>query len=170
MSEDKQCLLRDSTEGRCLEEACGKNMLDECTFSCLAMIETGNECQLSAQLLLLSNDVFVVGCTKVLFLPSFSLSCSTCCLRNMRRTTHWLRNGMGEQSTLRITKPDTAQSERTLVRLIDTSSLIARLYQAKGEKTVLHTIHGLIVSSCVVFSRVPRTTHMVHFGFTLRAW
>ena len=30
MSEDKQCLQRDTTEGRCLEEGCGKNMLDDC--------------------------------------------------------------------------------------------------------------------------------------------
>ena len=97
-------------------------MLDECMFLCLAMIETGNECQLSAQPLLLSNDAIVVGCTEVFFLPSFSLCRSTCCLRNMRRTTRWLRYGMGEQSTLRITKPGTAQSRRALVRLIDTLS------------------------------------------------
>ena len=30
MSEDKQCLQRDTTEGRCLEEGCGKNMPDVC--------------------------------------------------------------------------------------------------------------------------------------------
>ena len=30
MSEDKQCLQRNTTEGRCLEEGCGKNMLDVC--------------------------------------------------------------------------------------------------------------------------------------------
>ena len=30
MNEDKQCLQRDTTEGRCLEEECGKNMLDVC--------------------------------------------------------------------------------------------------------------------------------------------
>ena len=30
MSEDKQCLQRHTTEGRCLEEGCGKNMLDVC--------------------------------------------------------------------------------------------------------------------------------------------
>ena len=39
----------------------------------LAVIETGNECQLSAQLLLLSNGAIVVGCTEVLFQSSFSL-------------------------------------------------------------------------------------------------
>ena len=30
MTEDKQCLQRDNTESRCLEEGCGKNMLDVC--------------------------------------------------------------------------------------------------------------------------------------------
>ena len=30
MSEDKQCLQRDITEVTCLEEGCGKNMLDVC--------------------------------------------------------------------------------------------------------------------------------------------
>ena len=33
MNEDKQDLQRDTTEGRCLEEACGKNMLDVVVIS-----------------------------------------------------------------------------------------------------------------------------------------
>ena len=73
MSEDKQCLRRDTTEGRCLEEGYGKNTLGDCMFVCLVIIETGNECQFSAQLLLLSHDAIVVGCTEVLFQPSCSL-------------------------------------------------------------------------------------------------
>ena len=73
MSEGKQCLRRGTTEGRCLEEVYGKNTLDDCMFLCLAMIEIGNECQFSAQLLLLSDDAFVVGCTEVLLQPSFCL-------------------------------------------------------------------------------------------------
>ena len=44
-----------------VEASCGKNTLDDCMFLPLAMIETGNEWQLSAQLLLLSNDAIVVG-------------------------------------------------------------------------------------------------------------
>ena len=67
----------------------------------IAMIKTGNESQPSAQLLLLSNDASVVGCTEVLFQPSFSSCCSTCCPRNMKRTTRWLRYGVGEQSAMR---------------------------------------------------------------------
>ena len=35
------------------------------------MIGTGNESQFSAQLLFLSYDAIVVGCTEVLFQPSF---------------------------------------------------------------------------------------------------
>ena len=70
------------------------------------------------------NDAVVAGCTEVLFQPVFSL----CCLRNMRRTTRWLRYGVGEQSTMRITKPDTAQSERALVRPLDILILDSRQY------------------------------------------
>ena len=49
MIEDKQCLQRDTTEGRCLEEGCGEEhasclcdptVNDEYT----AMVKTGNEC------------------------------------------------------------------------------------------------------------------------------
>ena len=70
------------------------------------------------------NDVIVVGCTEMLFQTSFSLWCLTRCVQNLS-SSRWLRYGVGEQSTVRITTPDTAQSERALVRLIDTSSLIA---------------------------------------------
>ena len=60
MSEDKQCLQRDTTEGRCLEEECGKNMLDVCCEvtsyeECNAMVETGNVCQHTAFMLLHGN-------------------------------------------------------------------------------------------------------------------
>ena len=70
------------------------------------------------------DDAIVIGCTEVLFQPSFSL----CCLRNMRRSTRWLRYDVAEQSTTRITKPDTAQSERAIVRLVDTLILDGRLF------------------------------------------
>ena len=114
----------------------------------IAMIETGNESQLSAQLLLLSHDAAVVCCTEVLFQPSFSLSCSTCCPRNMRRTTRWLRYSVREQSTMRITRPYTAQSERALVRLVDTSSLQAVCIKPE-ESCTCHTCIDC-VTSCVV--------------------
>ena len=79
------------------------------------------------------NDAVAIGRTEVLFRPSFSL----CCLRNTRRSTRWLRYGVAEQSTMRITRPPTAQSERALVRLIDTPSLIAVCIPSH-EKNVAH--------------------------------
>ena len=71
------------------------------------------------------DDANVVVCSEVLFQPCFSLvECLTRCLQTLS-STRWLRYGVGEQSTMRITTPDTAQSERALVRPIDTSSLMA---------------------------------------------
>ena len=137
----------------------------------VAMVETGNESQPSAQLLLLSNDATAVGCTEVLFQPSFSLCCltrclqnlsSTCCLRNMRRTTRWLRYGVGDQSTLGITRPDTAQSERALVRLIDTSSLEAVCIKPRESCTC----HPRI--DCVTFCVVLFVLHAHHHTRTSR--
>ena len=68
------------------------------------------------------NDAVVVGCTEVSFQTSFSLCCLTRCLQSLS-STRWLRYGVGEQITMRVT--DTAQSERALVRRFDTSSVIA---------------------------------------------
>ena len=60
---------------------CGKNMLMvgiesaaelEALLMARTQRQTGNESQLSAQLLLLSNDAVVIGCTEVLF-PKFLL-------------------------------------------------------------------------------------------------
>ena len=140
----------------------------------IAMIETGNESQPSAQLLL-SNDATVVGCTDVLFQPSFSLCCltrclqslsSTCCLRNMRRTTRWLRCCVGDQSTLSITRPDTTQSERAVVRLIDTSSSSLEAVCIKPKESC--TCHPCIdcVTSCVVLL----VLHAHTTARVLRAW
>ena len=136
------------------------------------MIETGNESQPSAQLLLLIDDATVVGCTEVLFQPSFSLCCSTRCLqslssnmlsRNMRRTTRWLRYGVGDQRTISITRPYTAQSERALVRLIDTSSLQAVCIKPK-ESCTCHPCVDCVTSFVVLlvlfarhYTRTSRT-------------
>ena len=85
MNEDKQCLQRDTTEGRCLEEGCGKNMLDYSMFL-FRMVTT---------------------CCCSVTLPSWSVArkcCSRqvsscvaqpCYLRNMRYTTRWLWFGLG---------------------------------------------------------------------------
>ena len=51
---------------RCLEEVCGKNMLDVCCVLAsydgyIATVKIGNECQLSAYMLLLGNLATAVG-------------------------------------------------------------------------------------------------------------
>ena len=71
-----------------------------------------------------------------------------CCLRNMRRSKRWLRYGVGAQSTMRIKRLDTAQSERALVRFIDTSSLQAVCIKPK-ESCTCHPCTDC-VTSCVV--------------------
>ena len=82
MSEDKQCLQRDNTEGRCLEEGCGKNKLDVCMFLCrmvstpdehIAMAKAGNECQPTVYMSLHGNTAIVVCCAEVMFQTSFLL-------------------------------------------------------------------------------------------------
>ena len=98
-------------EGR--EEKCGKKMLDVCCVPTshdeyITIVKTGNECQLSAYMLLLGKCAVVVCCAEVLFQPSFLLV--VCVLH-------------AEWSTERTTEPDTAQTERVLTRLVDTASL-----------------------------------------------
>ena len=128
------------------------------------MIETGNvstfspNCCCSVTMLLWS--VAWKCCSSQVF----SLCCSTCCPRNMRRTTRWLRYGVGEQSTMRFTRPYTAQSERALVRLIDTSSLQAVCIKPKESRTCHPCID--CVTSCVVLlvlhaHHYTRTSRMV---------
>ena len=52
----------------------------------IAMVKTGNECQLSVYMLLHGNNATAVCCAEVLFQPSFSLChqtrCLVCCMRN----------------------------------------------------------------------------------------
>ena len=131
------------------------------------MMETGNECQVSAYLLLLSNVAIVVGCTEVLFQPSFSLCCSTCCLRNMRRTTRWLRNGVGDQSTPSTTERDSAQTERVLTRLVvhSPSRRQPSVSSQKRENSVAHT-HPCIdrVILCCLLSRYTHNSSWSTLG------
>ena len=66
------------------------------------MVKTRNECQLSANMLLLGKFATVVCCAEVLFHPSFfHVACTL----------------QAEWSTERTTEPDTAQTERVLTRL-----------------------------------------------------
>ena len=79
-------------------------------------------------------------------------------------TTRWSWHGLGEQSTLRITEPDTArtETERAPTSPDETHLHDSRLYQAKRQ---MHTIHARIIPSCVVSAR---TVHVV-LEPTLRA-
>ena len=56
----------------------------------IAMVKTGNECQLSVYMLLHGNNATAVCCAEVLFQPSFSLChqtrCLVCCMRNEVRS------------------------------------------------------------------------------------
>ena len=72
--------MREKQEGvngdRAMGIWCGKNMLDVCCVPTsydenIAMVKTGNECQLSAYMLLLGKFAIVVCCAEVLLQPSF---------------------------------------------------------------------------------------------------
>ena len=114
------------------------------------------------------HDAIVVGCTELLFQPSFSLCCLTRCLQSLS-STRWLRYCVGEQRTMRITTSDTAQSERALVRLIGTSSWEAVCIKP-WKDCCAHVIHELTVTSCVVFSPDTRRQLIVPSEPSLRAW
>ena len=93
MNEGKQCLQRDVTGSRCLEEGYGKIMLDVYCVptsygECIAMAKTGNECQLLAFMLLLGKFSTVVCCAEVLFQPSFSRVENTLSLELCHGTHH----------------------------------------------------------------------------------
>ena len=119
----------------------------------IEVVKTRNDCQLTAYLLPLSNVA-----TEVLFQSSFSLC-------RLKRTTRWLWYGLDEQSTQHSTESDTArtETERVPTRPDDTSSVTAVC-----EKSVAHVIHDVIVTSCVVLSRVPRTTRRFFWALTSR--
>ena len=112
---------------------------------CIAMVKTGNECQLSAYMLLVGNLATAVCCAEVLFQQSFFVS-----LNALPGVLH------AEWSTKRTTEPDTAHTERALTRLFNTASLDSRLHQSS--KRVFHNIHVLSL-----FPPVFRWTSLVGF-------
>ena len=77
MNEGKQCLQRAVTGSRCLEDGCGKIMLDVCCVLTsfdenIATDKIGNECQLSANMLLLGK---FFNCGRGSVVPAKILSC-----------------------------------------------------------------------------------------------
>ena len=73
-----------------------------------------------------------------------------------------------ERSTKRTTEPDTAQTERELIRLVDTASLDSRLH--KSSKRVFHNIHVLSLFHAVLSLLVLHAQLFVVLGFRLRAY
>ena len=124
------------------------------------MVETGNECQHTAYLLP-HVKLYHGGLMYGSVVPAkFLLGCVTRCLRSMRHPTSGLWSG--ERRTMRTTERDTAQTKRALLReSFDTSSGISRVYPSK--RSVAHTVHALIGSSCVLSSRVLRRPHQSPF-------
>ena len=140
-------------------------MLDVCSVPTsydeyIATVKTGNDCQLSAYILLLGKFATMVCCAKVLFQPSF---------------LHVVSTLHAEWSTDRTTKPDTAQTqtERVLTRLVDTASLDSRLHQvciSQATRVFLHNIHVLTLFHPVLSLPVLHAQLFVVPRFTLRAW
>ena len=157
MNEDKQCLQRDTTEGRCLEEGCGKNMLDDCMFLCRTSVSFQPTCCCSVTLLMWS--VARKCCSSQVSL----CVAQHCYLRNMRHTTRWLWYGLRDQSTLRITEPDTARTEtqRAPMSPYETHFHDSRLYRAKERVLAHHPRTDCLILCC----RCPRCMHNSSWSF-----
>ena len=158
MIEDKQCLQRDTTECRCLEEGCGKNMLDVCCIitssdEYVAVIKTGNECELQ-NYMLLPSKLRYGGLLDETVVPAKFLLMSLNTLPEEHETPNALVVVWSlELSTLRITDRDTAQTERILiVTHLWTAVWLLPLYP-ESRKECLHTIHVLIDSRLVLPTR-----------------
>ena len=97
------------------------------------MIETGNALQLSDYLLLLSHVATVVGCTEVLFQPSFSLCRSTLLPVEDEVYNALVVVWSGRRSMLRITEPDTTrtETERAPTSPDETHHHESRLYRSQ---------------------------------------
>ena len=129
---------------------CGKNMLDvyRDPRGCneyIAMVKTGSECHLTD------------------YMSSRGKNCYGSLLRESVVPTKFLLVllntlpvgcGMGwERSTLRITGRDTAQTERILMRLVDTSSLDSRLHHSGKRVFARHPCIELCLLSCCLCQR-----------------
>ena len=131
MIEDKQCLQRDTTQGRCLEEGCGKNMLDvnvipRCMMSTRqwSRSETNvrweNTCRHTVTI------ATKVCCARTLFKAKLLLGLVLNTLPAESETYNALvvmvcSGERSTRSTQRITERDTAQTERMLARIVITA-------------------------------------------------
>ena len=118
------------------------------------MVKTGHECQLSAYMLLLSNLAVAWKCC-------FS-QVSLVSLNALLGVLH------AEWSTKRTTEPDTAQTERVVTRLVDTTSLDSRLHLS-SKRVSLHNICVLTLFRPALSLPVSHAQLFVVLGYTLRA-
>ena len=181
MTEDKQCLQRDATEGRCLEEGCGKNMLDVYVIP-RCMMSTRQWSRLETNV-----------CWETTCRHTVTFASKVCCARTRFKAKFFFRlvlntlpaesetyNALvvmvcsGERSTRstnRVTERDTAQTERILDKTCDHSTpLDSRSVSSHGKRNNIAQQPCLAsVPSCVVEPRVTRTLSVVPEP-TLRAW
>ena len=120
-----------------------------------ATAKAGNECQPTVYMSLHGDIAIVVCCAEVLFQTSCSLCCSTRCERNLSHPTRCL--WYGRTGTKHADHDGTWHRTYSLSAHSLTPHPNSRLYPSK--RSVAHTIHALIVTSCVVTSRVPRRPH-----------
>ena len=181
MTEDKQCLQRDTTEGRCLEDGCGKNMLDFYVIPrCMMSTRQWSRPETNV-------------CRETTCRHTVTFATKVCCARTRSKAKflfRWVLNTLpaesethnalvvmvctGERSTRStqgITERDTAQTERILGKTCDHSTPLDRSSVSSHEKRNNITQHPCIASvpSCAVEPRVTRTLSVVPEP-TLRAW
>ena len=128
-----------------LDVCCDPTLCDEY----IAIVKAGNECQLTVYMSL--HGKFCYGCLlRGSVVPAKFLLVSLNTLPAQHETPNVLVVvWSGEQSALRITERDTAQTERILMRLVDTSSLDSRLHQSSKRVFARHPCSMEITSKRV---------------------
>ena len=174
---DKQCLQRDTTEGRCLEVGSGKNMLDVHVIPrCMMGTRqwSRSETNVCWETTCRHTVTFAtkVCCARTLFKAEFlfQLVLNTLPAESMTYNALVVMVCSGERSTRstqRVTECDTAQTERILTRLVITSRPDSRSVSSheKRSNTAQHPCNAS-VPSCVVEPRVTRTPLLLrpHFA------
>ena len=168
--QDKQCLQRDTTECRCLEEGCGKNMLDVCVIPrCMMSTRQWSrpETNVYWETTCRHTVTFAtkVCCARTLFKAKFLIRLVLFTLPAESETYNalvvmvcsWERS---TRSTQPITERDTAQIERILTRLAITSRPDSRSVSSHEKRNniaphpCIASVH-LVLSSLVLHAHSP---------------
>ena len=157
MTEDKQCLQRDTTEGRCLEEEAGRTCL--MFMWSHGMMSTRQWSRPETSVCWHSNVPTKVCCARTLFKAKFLFRLMLNTLPAEPETYNALvvmvcSGERSTRSTQRIMERDTAQTERTLTRLVITSRPDSRSVSNNWEKKHNST-------TCFVEPRVTHTLSVV---------